>query len=270
MQKKLVAITAGSFGLGALISWAVTADLHQKRHISTMEGTLKIIDDKSEYIGHQAGYIQYLQGVVNELKNNTSDKEISIDPNQATLDEADEETVVNIVTEIIQPEDEEESEIPPDETPEETRSNLQKLIDDYTANPDNSEELMRIVDQAVESDKSPPFVISRETFAYDEEGEDYSKITLTYYPRDRVLLDEDEDLIDDLPTTVGWRNLSMFGGESGDPDTVFIRNRRLQTDFEVLKEEEQRLPLHIQYGMEKEEFRVNKAAGLIKLRREDE
>jgi hypothetical protein len=69
--------------------------------------------------------------------------------------------------------------------------------------------------------------------------------------------------------TLGWKNLSQFGGESGDPDTVFIRNQRLETDFEVVRDDESPLPLHIQYGMGKEEFKVNKAAGTLRLRDED-
>jgi hypothetical protein len=84
------------------------------------------------------------------------------------------------------------------------------------------------------------------------------------------LLDDDNDPVDDIAGMIGWRSLSNFGGESGDPDVVFVRNDRLLSDFEVVRDDESELPLHVKYGMSEEEFKTNKAAGTLKLRREDE
>lgn len=271
MQKKLISTAIGAFGLGALVSWAVTADFHERRLVKTLEGTLKVIDEKTEFIKYQRDYILGLRSLVDEAVNSTDGLE-EYDLAQMTLDEdlseLSDETMVEFIdtAELIE---DIAKEFVPDEPVEETRANLQKLIDQYTANPDySSEEVFRPVSQSVESDHSQPFIISREDFAYDEVGQNYAKITLTYFPRERVLLDEDED-VEDVARTVGFRNLTHFGDMSEDADTVFIRNDRLEADFEVVKDEDP-LPLHIRYGMGREEFRVNKAAGLIKLRREDE
>lgn len=248
MQYKHVIGATGFFGLGALVAWAITADKYDRRV------------DMAYMIGYASADAAASLKLHDQEYVNDGETE---NPNQISLLEED-------LREISVPEEIDEDVIPVGETPEETRSNLQNLIDTYTADPDAQAEFADIASRAEEYDKVPPFVISREDYAYDEEGEHHEKITLTYYPRDRVLLDDDEDPIDDIPAQVGWRSLSQFGGTSGDPDVVFVRNRRLMTDYEVVKEESQELPLHVKYGMDKEEFRVNKAAGLIKLRQEDE
>lgn len=259
MQSKLVVTTLGAFGLGALVSWAITADIYEKRSAEERAGYDELISDKTEHIFALKDQLRdfdpnlFSSGIVKQ------------DPGQDYIEFRSTESDEPI--RIIEVPDEE---VPEGETPEQTRSNLQAIIDTYTADPETRAEFTDMAISAEEYDKSPPFVISRADYAYGEEGEHHEKITLTYYMRDRVLLDDDEDPIDDVPGTIGWRNLSQFGGESEDPNVVFVRNRHMMTDFEVVKEDDSELPLHIKYGMGKEEFRVNKAAGLIKLRREDE
>lgn len=156
-----------------------------------------------------------------------------------------------------------------DETLEETRSNLQSIIDQYVKDPEEKKAFLQHNARAVQAEAEPPFVISHNQYAYDDEGDDYTKITISWYPVDRVLLDDDEDPITDVAGTVGWQSLNRFGDDSGDPDTVFVRNRRMETDFEVVRENDKELPLHVKYGMDREHFNVSKAAGLIKMRPED-
>ncbi len=93
---------------------------------------------------------------------------------------------------------------------------------------------------------------------------------MTYFPAHRTLLDDGQEPIEDVNAYVGWKNLNRFGDESGDSDVVFIRNRALLTDFEVVREEDSDLPLHVKYGMTLPEFEVNKASGILKLRPEDQ
>jgi hypothetical protein len=50
---------------------------------------------------------------------------------------------------------------------------------------------------------------------------------------------------------------------------VFIRNEAMLVDYEVIRETENRPPLHVLYGMEQDEFNANKAAGRLRLRDED-
>jgi hypothetical protein len=267
MQTKLIATAVGAFGLGALFGWAITADIHERRFRALEEEFDEAIGEKTRHIWALQDRAEAIW-LQNKQPFSTAD-EVTVDPNQTELIDVDVLSAEEPYLDVPVYEEDEGEEVPEGETPEETRTNLQKLIDKYTADQDAKDEFVDIVAESV-NDKSPPFVISRFVYAYDEEGSSYEKITLTYYPRDRVLLDDEEDPIEDVGNTVGWRNLSQFGHESEDPNVVFVRNRRLETDFEVIKEDDAQLPLHVKYGMEKEEFRVHKAAGLIKLRQEDD
>jgi hypothetical protein len=77
-----------------------------------------------------------------------------------------------------------------------------------------------------------PYVISQEEFLLNETG--YSQDTVTYYAGDGALADEADQEIPMIDPILGEENLERFGHGSGDSRTVFIRNERLSTDFEVI------------------------------------
>jgi len=265
MQHKLFATALGAFGLGALVSWAVTADIHEKRLVLERAGYDELLKDKTDHIFALKRQQESVSRQLSDTLRRVGDIELPKSENQQELDFVEpEEQVLDVLVERP----EEDSEVPEGETEAETRTKLQSLVDEYTANPDAQAAFAEIISNAEEFDKVPPFILSRGDFAWDEEGEHYEKITVKYYERDRIVLDDDDDPMD-VANTLGWRNLNQFGGVSEDPDVVFIRNRRMNTDFEVVREEGE-LPLHVKYGMGREEFNVNKAAGIIRLRPEDE
>lgn len=283
MQKKLIVTALGAFGFGALVSWAVTSDIREKQLLDERKQYEEMLHDKTEHIWALQDRINNLDlsdhfGVIGEGYTITEDGVTSTSTWNPNFPASFPKLIVTATGTVIPKEEADQEqlefetkEVPEGETPEETRTNLQRIIDTYVSDPDAQDDMHDIISGSIEDDaNSPPFVISQATYAWDEEGESYEKISLSYFPRDRVLLDDEEDPIDDVNRTVGWRNLTQFGGESGDPDVVFIRSRSLKTDFEVIKDEESQLPLHVKYGMEKEEFRANKAAGLIRLRQEDD
>lgn len=242
MRNKI--ISAGLFGYGALISWAITADHYEQKLDAQRDLAVDLIR-KSNKVRAE------LEESLDELRESVIE-----------LEEFDDSDVDMEVEEDI---------IPEGETEEETRSNLQRLIDKYT---NDEDEVNRFVQNSYKEkvqnqNHKPPYIISQNSHAFDEDGEDFGKITLTYFPRERLLLDDEEDPIEDVQGTVGWRALSSFGDESGDGDTVFVRNERLKTDFEVVRDTENLPPTHVRYGMPKEEFETNKAAGLIRFRPED-
>lgn len=256
MNVKTASIGGGLFGLGALFGWAVTADWYDHKN----EERFSILEDQVATLRRRANNayegqmndglkyrskVEHLEGQIEVLKaeNALLTGEGSVQDTDETADEETQETV------------------------EETRSNLKKLIDSYSPEGSSAEEFSEEATRA-QQQATPPFVISEEEFAHGEDGFDYDKITLTYYPRHRILLDDEDDPVDDVAFTAGWRNLSAFGRDSTMDDTVYIRNHAMRTDFEVVKDEEE-LPLHIKYGMRKEEFLANTKAGLIKLRPED-
>ena len=76
-------------------------------------------------------------------------------------------------------------------------------------------------------DVEKPYVISPEEF-----GElDYSTISLTYYS-DGVLTYESDELVEDADSIVGADFAEHFG--EYEDDSVFVRNDRMKTDFEIL------------------------------------
>ena len=75
---------------------------------------------------------------------------------------------------------------------------------------------------------TPPYIISPEEFD-TEDG--YDTVSLTYYT-DGVLTDDDNNVIEDIENTVGEDFAKHFG--EYEDDSVFVRNERLMTDYEIL------------------------------------
>lgn len=75
-----------------------------------------------------------------------------------------------------------------------------------------------------------PYVIEPEEFGECE----YATVSLTYYEGDKVLTNEDNDIIDNVDELVGADFASHFG--EYEEDSVFIRNDELEIDFEILKD----------------------------------
>lgn len=77
-------------------------------------------------------------------------------------------------------------------------------------------------------DEKAPYVISPDEFG---ENDDYDRISLTYYS-DHVLTYENDDILEDVESSVGFESLSHFG--EYEDDSVFVRNDRLKVDYEIL------------------------------------
>jgi hypothetical protein len=274
MRGKLIVAAVGIFGYGVYVGWAFTADRYERKlkaknvYLQALREArldytrLPVVDD-DENLPTMAEAIAEIYPDVDvnqpELPFNELDQDIRVEfqSENAPEGKTDDDGVTG--------EDQEVDEV----KLEETRRGLQSLIDNYTANQEEVDSFSHM-GQTLIQDNTPPFVIPRDKYAYDEdEGEYYDKITVTYYVNHRIVLDEDDEVLEDVGNVLGWRNLAQFGGESGDADVVFVRNRRLLTDYEVVRDDESPLPLHVKYGMGKEEFEVNKAAGFLRLRKED-
>jgi hypothetical protein len=89
--------------------------------------------------------------------------------------------------------------------------------------------------EAEEARRNPeaPYVISFEEF--NENTYEHPQSTITYYMGDDVLADETDQMIDDVESVVGTDNLARFGHGSRDPNVVYIRNERLEADYEVTR-----------------------------------
>lgn len=77
-------------------------------------------------------------------------------------------------------------------------------------------------------DVERPYVITPDEF---DEFDDYEAISLVYFA-DGVLTSDNYDVVDDVDDIVGADSLNHFG--EYEDDSVFVRNDRLKSDFEIL------------------------------------
>lgn len=82
----------------------------------------------------------------------------------------------------------------------------------------------------VDSVGTKPYVISPYDYG---ELDDYYQIELTYYA-DGILEDDEYNIVDDIDELIGEDSLNTFG--EYEDDSVFVRNERLRTDFQILKD----------------------------------
>ena len=75
-----------------------------------------------------------------------------------------------------------------------------------------------------------PYVIDPDEFA---SRDNWKTVSLTYYADD-ILEDEDYNIVNDRDNLIGRKALTTFG--EYEEDSVFVRNERLRTDFEILKD----------------------------------
>jgi hypothetical protein len=98
------------------------------------------------------------------------------------------------------------------------------------------EPIARVVVRSDEEDPDTPFVIPVQ--AYMDNEELFDQFVLTYYAGDNTLVYEDSDrVVEDVDQTVGFHNLRNFGVESENDDTVYVRNPKKQTEYEILRDE---------------------------------
>lgn len=81
-----------------------------------------------------------------------------------------------------------------------------------------------------QTNNEAPYVITPEDF---DTNDDYEKITLTYYA-DNIVADENDDPIEDVDHVIGVDSLTHFG--EYEEDAVYIRNDRMKTDYELLRD----------------------------------
>ena len=106
-----------------------------------------------------------------------------------------------------------------------------KSIIDYSSYSTKSDKIAEDVKQDKHINSDPPYVITPEEFS---EFEDYSTISL-YFFRDQILTDDDYELLEDVDDVIGFESLNHFG--EYEDDAVYVRNDRLKTDYEILRDE---------------------------------
>ena len=98
---------------------------------------------------------------------------------------------------------------------------------------DEDDELFEQDIEVARQANSGPYLISFEEFMQAEPG--YQQPNATYFEADDLLLDDREQVIEDVDGTVGNESLQRFGWKSKNKDIVYVRNPRLELDFEITR-----------------------------------
>lgn len=113
--------------------------------------------------------------------------------------------------------------------------------DDVAEDPDheeasNEQQVTSIFDpnQLPERVPGKPYVVT--VNEYMEETE-FQKVSLVYYDEDGVLADDRDSIVPDILGVIG-DGTSYFGVGSNDPIIVYVKNEKLGTIFEVVKDEQ--------------------------------
>ena len=132
--------------------------------------------------------------------------------------------------------DGEERQVEPQQIDWSELEDLDEDDDEYEPTDDDRREYGRIAEKytsekgGAENMAREPYVIAPYDFG---ELDGYSQIELTYYA-DEVLEDDEYNIITDADELLGKKALTTFG--EYEDDAVFVRNERLCTDFQILKD----------------------------------
>ena len=119
-----------------------------------------------------------------------------------------------------------------DEAPETDTVEAEDTMIVEENDPEPKLEQHNLFDDAAE--EGDTHVISQELFY--EGVENFESTTLTYYDEDDTLTDERGSIVSDPTYILGDTDaLSRFGENSGNPDTVYVRNPWLQMDVEIIR-----------------------------------
>lgn len=137
--------------------------------------------------------------------------------NYAGVEQSDEEIVK--AREIL-------NQIPKDET------NFEEPEVDVTVNVfDKAVEPWDYDKERAQRDPLFPYIISEDEFMENEGNREQTQVT--YYQGDDILADSKDEVIADVNGTVGEDNLTRFGHGSENENIVFVRNEKLDLEFEV-------------------------------------
>jgi hypothetical protein len=79
-----------------------------------------------------------------------------------------------------------------------------------------------------------PYIIHQDEYMTNESG--YSQVTLTYYAADEIVTgDPNDTVVDNVDGLIGLSNLIHWGHGSDDINVVYIRNPKIEVEYEVCR-----------------------------------
>jgi hypothetical protein len=215
LEKLLYLFVGGA--AGSLITIFVTKPKHEEQ-IDRLEDALEKYETQMDKEIEKARKA-VLEGFEDETKTDKSSDEY--DEEYDENDERLEEISNRIVRKVKQAK---------------TKPAMEKLIKDngYAEEPEEEDELTR--NETYEEDPLPfDNYDDIEVITGEEYGEysDYDKEEL-YFTRDKVLVDDQGNIIEDVDNIVGFESLNQFG--TYDDNVVHVRNHRLKSDIAIYKD----------------------------------
>lgn len=210
-KKQQILILGVTAGVSAVVTGAIVWKVVQKRETLRYEAILEqeLAETRAFYQGLQKPDLKELGAKLQEGM---------LDSNSLT----------KAVEAIKQYDKVGSEEAPPKEVPESVTTNIfvegQPMVaDDF----DYDAELpLRSVDT--------PYVISHDEFMQGEK--EYVQSSLRWFDGDDILTDDKNVPIDEVDMVVG-ECVHKFGHGSKDPRIVYVRNERMEVDFEVVKDD---------------------------------
>lgn len=212
-------IFAGGAAIGGGIGWFVT----KKRIEKTMDEQIA-----KEVMATKALYESFIKGEMTET-NDISEEFEPEDPVEAPSEPSDDviragKNAVESYTDrmnrrkedLLRPERTRYDQIPYDSTEEQ-----EKEVDEVRLETNDDDP------------RSDIYVITADQFAHERYG--YDKVTLYWWELERILSEEDMDILD-VPDLLGNNWESKIGTE--EKDIVYVRNENLETDYEVVVQHE--------------------------------
>lgn len=99
-----------------------------------------------------------------------------------------------------------------------------------------------------------PYVISVGEYSETEVG--YTQVAITYYEGDDVLTDEEGKVVPDVDRLIGTKSLTEFGKFSQDTNIVYVRNERLELDFEIIRDPREYVEVVLGQGARKQNLKM--------------
>lgn len=189
------------FAVGAAVGSAVTWKVVKTRYE-------RIVQEEIESVKTAFNDLVAIRQDETEETEETDESDPKLQPKQGQIDWSE--------LEDLDEEEEDEEEYEPTE---EDMAEYEQLTANYTNGKGGAGKMER-----------DPYVIAPYDFG---EIDGYHTIELTYYADD-VLEDDSYCIVDDRDELIGPKALNTFG--EYEDDAVFVRNERLRTDFQILKD----------------------------------
>jgi hypothetical protein len=219
---KSVALFIGGALIGTGATYLITKNVLEKKFEARAE---------EEIASVRESYIERMRILEDELRSQPSKPGVTVKEPVRTAEDIPKERVVPTNEELFTAYHKVK---PSAEAVQELKETVEGL--NYVREEDVVKEEARLAMGTPGPEDDEPFVIPVQ--AYMDNEEMFEQYTLTYYAGDKTLVYEDTDrIVEDIDQTVGFHNLHNFGVESGNDDTVYVRNTKKASEYEILRDE---------------------------------